>query len=104
MKKRLHYSRLISLVVVMVLFINMKGNHLFAQVTPEDKAILLELYNATHGNSWNNKTNCGTTEPVSTWYGVTVFGDQIVEIDLNQTNLDGISATNLRQLTLLESP
>ena len=39
---------------------------------------LVALYNATDGPNWTNNTNW-LTGPVSTWFGVTVTGDNVGE-------------------------
>jgi hypothetical protein len=33
---------------------------------------LVDLYQRTAGNDWNNATNWTTSTDVSTWYGITV--------------------------------
>jgi Leucine-rich repeat (LRR) protein len=101
MKKQLLNSKLLSLLTVMISF-SILCNHLHAQVSETDRNILLELYNSTDGDSWTNKTNWGTTEDVSTWYGVTVVADEIIEIDLNKNNLEGIIPASLGQLASLQ--
>jgi Leucine-rich repeat (LRR) protein len=101
MKKQLLNSKLLSLLTVMISF-SILCNHLHAQVSETDRNILLELYNSTDGDSWTNKTNWGTTEDVSTWYGVTVVANEIIEIDLNKNNLEGIIPASLGQLASLQ--
>ncbi|GEM_PF-2615133 len=101
MKTRVSFSKMISLLLVNVLFL-FASNQLFAQVSEDDKAILLDLYTSTNGDSWTNNTNWGSAEPVSTWYGITVLGDEIIEIELDKNNLDGTIPSSLGQLTFLE--
>ena len=100
MKKILSDSKLVSLLVVIILLL-IGINKLDAQVTEADKVILMDLYNATNGANWTNNTNWGTTEDVSTWYGITVLANKVVTIDLNRNNLDGSIPVSLGQLTSL---
>ena len=53
-----------------------------------DSLALVALYNSTNGANWTNNTNW-LTGNVSTWYGVTVSGDRVTEIDLRTNNLVG---------------
>ncbi|CAB1103651.1 unnamed protein product [Ectocarpus sp. CCAP 1310/34] len=39
-----------------------------------DRSALMELFNATKGSSWTNKTGWGTSAPLQQWHGVTVDG------------------------------
>ena len=73
---------------------------------PQSEAnALISLYNATGGPSWTNKTNWLTDPVVDNWYGITVTGGHVTQIDLNTNNLVGtIPATFIQQfpnLTLL---
>ncbi len=101
MKKHLMNLKMISLIVTMI-SLSILGNHLHAQVAQADKDILMDLYNATDGDNWLIKTNWGTDSEVSTWYGVTVINDEIITIDLNENNLNGIIPASLRDLSSLQ--
>ena len=52
-----------------------------------ERAALMSLYNSTGGASWTTNTNWGSTEPISTWHGVStgasgtrllLFGNNLV--------------------------
>ena len=45
-----------------------------------DRAALMSLYNSTGGTSWTNRTNWGSTEPLSEWYGVWTHGNGRVRL------------------------
>ncbi len=70
----------------------------------EERDALIALYNATNGASWNTNTNWLTEEPVDTWFGITVVGGHITEIDLDWTgnNLNGTLPIELGDLNFLE--
>ncbi len=101
MKKHLLRLKLVSLLTVMIIS-SIGLNKLYAQVAPEDRQILIDLYDATNGDSWTDKTNWGTSEPVGSWYGVTVASDQITAIRLDENNLDGTIPASLGGLLSLQ--
>ena len=37
---------------------------------PDDRAVLIELYNATNGANWTDSTNWNSSAPLGTWEGV----------------------------------
>ncbi|MTI41101.1 T9SS type A sorting domain-containing protein [Fulvivirga lutimaris] len=69
-----------------------------------DSLALVDLYNKTDGDNWNDKTNWLVGD-VSTWSNVAVVGNRVTALRLNSNNLNGTfapSITNLSELTLLE--
>jgi len=50
----------------------------FASVSQNEKEALLALYNSTNGQSWTNAWDI--TEPVNSWFGVTLEDDKVVAI------------------------
>ncbi|CAB1109347.1 unnamed protein product [Ectocarpus sp. CCAP 1310/34] len=57
-----------------------------------DRSALMELFNATNGSSWTNKTGWGTSTPLQQWHGVTVDGaGRVTTLDLSGNNLSGVS-------------
>lgn len=70
-------------------------------VIDADREALMALYNATDGPNWKINTNWGTTEPVDTWYGITVANNRVVEINLHNNNLTGAIPAEIRDLTKL---
>lgn len=71
-------------------------------VSQADKDILIAIYNSTNGASWTNNTNWLSTEPVSTWYGVTVKGNKVTELEFSNNNLTGTLPPEIGDLTSLQ--
>lgn len=71
--------------------------------TDIQREILMELYNATGGDNWNNKDGWGTDLPIKEWYGVKLdHNGNICYLNLPWNNLKGSipeSFFNLRDLT-----
>ena len=70
---------------------------------------LVDLYNATNGASWTDRTGweqgaAGTNCTPCTWYGVVCDNqNNVIEIDLFNNNLVGTVPTTMDQLTKLRS-
>lgn len=74
-----------------------------AAISENDSTILVTLYNETDGPNWTNNTNWLVPgQPIRTWYGVEVVGDNITEIRLKENNLTGFIPAELGQLTSLQ--
>ena len=67
------------------LFFNI--NILSSQVSRKNSLLLVALYDSTHGDSWYNRTNWLTSQPISDWYGITVTDTSVTGISLNRNNL-----------------
>ena len=81
-----------------------------AAATSEDRAALVEFYNATNGANWTNNTNWNSSEPLERWYGVsTDESGRVTALDLRNNQLTGSipsslgSLSNLRWLWLLNN-
>jgi len=60
-----------------------------AQVLPQDSLALVAFYNSTGGPNWTNDSGW-LTGPVSTWYGVTVEENRVLELKFySDNNLNG---------------
>jgi len=59
---------------------------------------LIAFYNATSGDSWTNNTNWLTDTTVANWFGVTVDGGHVEQIDLHSNNLAGAAGDTLAPL------
>ena len=57
-------------------------------VSQAEYAALVDLYNATNGSNWTNKTNWKTGN-VSNWIGVTVEDGHVTKLKLPENNLEG---------------
>src|SRR6266496_2418620 len=64
-----------------------------AQIDVQDSLALVDLYKSTDGPNWYNNTNWLSSNPVSTWYGITVTGARVTSLSLGDVNLGG---NNLR--------
>ncbi|HCC31154.1 MAG TPA: hypothetical protein DEQ03_14080, partial [Marinilabiliales bacterium] len=75
-------------------------SRLKAQVQVADSLALVDIYNAGDGSNWTSATNW-LTGPVNTWQHVTVTGDRVTELTINQANMGGTLSPSIGQLTEL---
>ena len=69
-----------------------------------ERAALVALYNATDGANWTRNTNWNTSDPVSTWYGVTTNDTgSVTDLYMFRNGLSGPIPTQLGDLTNLET-
>ncbi|WP_452228922.1 MULTISPECIES: T9SS type A sorting domain-containing protein [unclassified Lacinutrix] len=71
-------------------------------VTPSEKTALQDLYNNTNGATWTNQNNWNTTNPESSWHGVTVKNGHVSKLLLNANNLNGTIPASILNLPYLE--
>ena len=71
------------------------------QVLEQDSLALVAFYNSTDGQNWNNNSGW-LTDPVGSWYGITVEGDRVTELDLDHNNLQGQLPDDIGNLTALK--
>ena len=70
---------------------------------PDDRSILVKLYNATDGDNWNNNEDWLSDQPLAAWHGVEVDADgKVTRLDLVANNLNGTLIPELGQLDRLE--
>ncbi len=75
-----------------------------ATTPPAERAALIALYNATDGANWIRNTNWNTTEPVSTWHGVTTNTNGLItHLYLHGNNVSGTIPAAIGDLTNLET-
>lgn len=72
-----------------------------AQVSKEEKQVLLNLYTATNGQEWKNQWNLET--PAETWYGITSENGKVTGINLLFNNLNGTLPASLGMLKNLKN-
>ncbi len=89
----------------MFIFVVTQDSNFTANFLYLDSLALIALYNSTDGANWINKWDL--TQPVSTWYGVTLDQNgRVTSLDLDNNNLSGIipieicSLNNLQRLNL----
>ena len=74
---------------------------LLAQVSPQEKQALLDLYVATQGDNWTQSWDLNT--PVADWQGVTVENNHVTGISLLFNNVDGELPASIGDLTHLKT-
>ena len=71
--------------------------------SPEDRAVLVELYGSMDGEDWENKANWLSDQPMRTWHGVTIDASgRVSELILSGNQLSGEIPTELGNLSSLE--
>ncbi len=69
-----------------------------------DREVLEVLYDSTGGESWTNRKNWTTSEPLDLWYGVTTDdAGRVIDLDLSGNALTGPIPAALGDLELLQS-
>ena len=69
----------------------------------DDRAVLIEFYNAMDGPNWRNSSNWNSSEPLGTWYGVSTDGNgRVTRLDFVGNGLSGSIPSFLDRLTNLE--
>ncbi|MCA9324441.1 hypothetical protein KDA23_00005, partial [Candidatus Saccharibacteria bacterium] len=61
----------------------------FTQFRMQDSLALVDLYNATNGPSWTNKTNWLSSSPINSWFGVRMLNGRVDSLLLFDNNLVG---------------
>ena len=98
MKRAIYFSRFLT---VLISFAIMSLN-LTAQSLQQDSLALVALYDGTDGVNWMVNTNWLTGQPLSTWYGLKVYDNRVVQINLTNNNLAGSIPYEIENLTNLE--
>ena len=68
-----------------------------------DLIALIALYYATGGRDWKNSENWLTSEPLDSWYGVTIVGGRVTELHLFANRLSGQIPLELEYLDELKT-
>ena len=71
-----------------------------AQVSTQEKQVLIDLYTATNGPEWNKPWDL--EKAVETWNGITVENNKVTGINLLFNNLKGTLPASLGQLKNLK--
>ncbi|HPR31724.1 MAG TPA: sugar-binding protein, partial [Prolixibacteraceae bacterium] len=66
-----------------------------------DSLALVALYRSTDGDNWTDRSNW-LTGPVSSWYGITLNGDTVSQINLGNNNLNGVIPPEFGNLDRLD--
>jgi len=95
-------TTLIVLFTIILSFSLGINKNLSAQVAEQDSLALVALYNSTDGPNWTHNDNW-LEGPVSTWYGVTLYNDRVIRVNLGNNNLIGILPPEIGNLTRLQT-
>ena len=105
-KERDHFikhSNFISALLFAALLLLSGGNALAQGSVATDREALVALYDATDGANWKTSTNWKTTEPLSTWHGVTTDANgRVTGLSLAQNELSGAIPAELGNLSNLQ--
>ena len=81
---------------------SVSGDNCVAEDSAEDRAVLVELYNATDGANWTDNTNWLSDEPMREWHGVVTDDEgRVAELSLDDNQLTGEIPTELGNLSNL---
>ena len=81
---------------------SVSGDNCVAEDSAEDRAVLVELYNATDGANWTDNTNWLSDEPMREWHGVVTDDEgRVAELSLDDNQLTGGIPTELGNLSSL---
>jgi hypothetical protein len=75
---------------------------LYAQINAQDSLALVDLYNSTDGQHWNNNTGWLTQQHVEDWFGVSTKNHRVKSIGLPDNNLRGVLPASLGNLNELK--
>lgn len=68
---------------------------------PSDRTILCYLYECLNGDGWNDNTKWCSDAPLEDWFGITVEGNRVVEINVDSNGLTGELSSQLGNLDQL---
>jgi len=85
---------LTSIIALFITFISV------AEVSTSEKQALIDLYTATNGDQWS--TSWDLEAPMTSWAGVTVVNDEVVELYLMDNNLEGSIPASIGNLVHLK--
>ncbi|TAE00496.1 MAG: hypothetical protein EAZ97_05670 [Bacteroidetes bacterium] len=86
-----------------LLFFLFFSNQIFAQISLEEKAILIKFYNQTNGGNWKKSWDLNAS-PLS-WEGVKIdtINKKVMALELPNNNLNGILPAELLNLSALKT-
>lgn len=70
----------------------------------QDRGAVVALYNTTQGSNWTNNTNWLSSEPLSTWFGLSFdTSGRLMSVDLSSNNLVGYIPQQYENLNMLNT-
>ncbi len=102
MKKTIVYSALVlfALISTKVHAFNIS---MVTEIATVETEALVSLYDATDGGAWSNNDGWLTTFTPGSWFGVTVSGGHVVDIDLATNLLSGMITELIGNLSSLST-
>jgi Leucine-rich repeat (LRR) protein len=101
-----------TIVCSLILFVMELSNFVLGVIPAEERAALIALYNSTNGDDWKSNIRWKTpplhTDGFATpgtegnWWGVTVSGDHVTKLHLENNDLIGSIPSELGNLSYLE--
>lgn len=89
--------------LLLTAYLFVSGVALFAQIPQTELSALVDLYNNTQGDNWNQSWDMNSD--INTWSGITVVDGHVSEIRMLFNNLEGplpASLSDLKELKVLE--
>jgi DNA-binding SARP family transcriptional activator len=71
--------------------------------TEKQLQALIAIYEQTDGPNWGNNEGWLSDRPICEWYGVTCWGEKLIELELANNHLDGNIPAEIGQLADLEN-
>lgn len=71
-------------------------------VSKAERQALIDLFNATSGPKWKNKTNWNSKLGVCQWFGVSVSDGHVIGLKLSDNNLTGKLPASIKNLSYLQ--
>ncbi len=88
---------------ILISFAVLWGTIIIAQVPQIERDALMALYNSTDGANWVENDNWGTSNPVSTWFGIDVESiagtEHVTKVSMEFNNLVGTIPPELGNLS-----
>ncbi len=79
---------------------DVSGSSCASMESAEDRAVLVELYDALGGDNWRDNSNWKSDASISEWYGVSIDGDgRVSRLDLHSNQLVGEIPTEVADLS-----
>jgi hypothetical protein len=91
-------KKIMKSVLFPVVILCLSGMTSLAQVTIQDSLALVSFYHATGGEQWTNNTQW-LNGPVAQWYGITLNGNRVSQIKLDDNGLKGYIPESIGTLT-----
>jgi subtilisin family serine protease len=72
------------------------------EIPPEECQALVDIYNSTNGDLWNDNTGWNVTNTPCSWHGTQCSGGHITRLYLQYNQLSGVIPSEIENLSYLE--